>query len=308
MSLAGAAARRSLRARGARDAPRPVHGDDPDRRAARGALVFGSCSRPRSRTWRSASSTRARRAASRRLVAELAANGTLRPAPLRDARRARAALVAGDDQRRARHPARLRPRLLARRAGRPAARDPGALRRRRDRARRQRRGLPARHRRARPARDAARVAARRRRGRGGVAVVTQRALQPDARRHAVHGRRAPSASCSRFLTTLITAVSIVNERLARHLRAAPGDARDVARDPARQDAAARRRVRVRRRADDARRRASLLGVWPQRERALLRRRLVLLRAHLARRSGSSSRRPRRPPPRPCRRRCSSASR
>ena len=67
----------------------------------------------------------------------------------------------------------------------------------------------------------------------------------------------------------------------RHVRAAPGHARDLGRDPPRQDPAARRRVRVRRRADGAASPGFVLGVWPQGSVALLRRRVVVLRADLA---------------------------
>ena len=65
---------------------------------------------------------------------------------------------------------------------------------------------------------------------------------------------APSASCCSFLTTLITAVSIVNERLAGTFDQLQLTPATHARDPARQAPAARRRVRVRRGADGARRR------------------------------------------------------
>ena len=104
-----------------------------------------------------------------------------------------------------------------------------------------------------------RRAARGRRRRRGDA----RALQSDASKARPSWSREPSASCSPSSPRCITAVSIVNERLSRHLRSAPAHAREHARDPAREAAAAGRRVRVRRRADGARGGPVACGVWPQ---------------------------------------------
>ena len=209
---------------------------------------------------RSACSTPAARAASRRLSPSSPRNGTFAPRAYATRERLERALVA---RRRSASPSSSRPTSTARSRDaaprRAARRGPGALRRRRDRARRQRRGLPARHRRG------DRRALARRRGARRRAPAAPRATA--ASRSSTRALFNPTLDGTPFMVAghlrLRALVphdahhrGLDRERAAHgHLRAAPGHARDVARDPARQDPAARRRVRVRRRADDARRRA-----------------------------------------------------
>src|SRR5262249_50745545 len=82
-----------------------------------------------------------------------------------------------------------------------------------------------------------------------------------------------------FLTPLITAVTIVNERQSGTLRQPPATPATRPRDPPRQAAAAGRDLRARRRADDADRRLRVRGV-AGRQRALLHPGLELLPARL----------------------------
>ena len=285
---------------------------DPDRGAARrAARSSASCSRPRCKDL---GARRARREPERREPPPgrrpRRARGASRRAPYRRrATRSSARCVGGDDQRRARHPARTSTARCATRPGGAPPRGPAPLRRRRDRARRQRRGVPARRsiggeRRAQLVRRRrARAAA----PRGGVEVVDARALQPDARRHAVHGRRhlrlrallphhahhrgvdrqraprrAPSSSSRSRRRRRSRSCS------ARSCRSAPCSRSTSSLMVLVAGLAARRlAARAARSSSSPSRRSTCSSRW---------------------RSASSSRRPRRPPPRRCRRPCCSASR
>ena len=161
-------------------------------------LAFSSVLSTKVEGMSSASTTRAARRASRRLVADLARGRHVRAASrTRRARRSRRALVRGELSARRWSSRRISSATArAARPGRRAARGAGALRRRRDRARRQRRGLPEGDRggdgrAARGARPRARgpTASARRAARAGIAVVSRALFNPTPRRHAVHGRR-----------------------------------------------------------------------------------------------------------------------
>ncbi len=183
-----------------------------------------SSSRPRSPTWRSACTTptAARRAAAWSPSWRRTRRSTLRPYATRARHRPRAGRRGG--QRRAGHPARLRPR--ARRGGTPdePPRSPGPLRRRRDRARRQRRGLPARAAGGGGARLARGARRPRPRATADRCHVVPAPLQSHARRQAVHGRR--HVRLRAVLPDHAHHRRLDRQRAPdRHLRAAAGDAR-----------------------------------------------------------------------------------
>ena len=143
---------------------------------------------------------------SRRLVADIGATGWFEIEPVGHARGDRAPAARRRAGRGAGHPARLLARAAA---GSDAARGAAGLRRRRDRAGRQRRGRAARaRRRQRGAAGAGRVGAGR-----ASRVATGVLFNPrlDGTPFMVAGTFGFVLS---FLTTLITAVTIVNERLS----------------------------------------------------------------------------------------------
>ncbi len=162
--------------------------------------------------------------ASRRLVAELGAKGTFDPRPYPTRGALDRALVAGEVSAATRHPARLRPR---------AATTPAPARRRPqvqviyDGGEAVLAGNAEGFLRALIAATGARLRADAAPAPTGVEVVPRALFNPtlDGMPFMVAGTFGFVLS---FLTTLITAVSIVNERLIGHLRAAPGDARDLA--------------------------------------------------------------------------------
>ena len=183
-----------LRARGARDAARSVHGRGADRGAARrAAVLLASCSRPRCEDLRARRPRRERlarpAAASSRSSAPAAPSSR---APYRDARsELEAALVRGRDPRGAGDPAGPRARRSASARAAARRREVQVLY---DGAETVLAGnaeaFLARARRRRAARELAVRDARRARraASGGVEVVTHALFNPSSRRHAVHGR------------------------------------------------------------------------------------------------------------------------
>ena len=160
--------------------------------ARRAAGVQLRRSPPRCTTCRWPCSTPTSSPESRRLVADIGASGWFVPRASRHAgrdrpraaRRRRSSAGAG-------HPARL----LARRCARAhAAGGAAPLRRRRDRARRQRGRRAAA---ALVAASGARLVREQPAAAGGVGVATGVLFNPTPRRHALHGGRRRSASCSR---------------------------------------------------------------------------------------------------------------